>query len=186
MIAAIAVLGAGAVGIARHSRSGVIAPQDVLPIPEQAEESAGTAEEPLVEVEEDEAEESEDYAAAYSWTAEEEAAGRLVFTGEIATYNYEAVVEMQGYPDYNEAYTDKTQVYRIIVLDEPQEVTLQAVDGPYTGTLRFLTVKTEAGVPEDLDGHNIVFSIDPETTWWPSDTSIPLGQPKTRDIHVME
>ncbi|MBO4881285.1 MAG: hypothetical protein J5555_06350, partial [Firmicutes bacterium] len=70
--------------------------------------------------------------------------------------------------------------------DEPQEVTLQAVDGPYTGTLRFLTVKTEAGVPEDLDGHNIVFSIDPETAWWPSDTSIPLGQPKTSDIHVME
>ena len=179
VIAAVAVLGAGAIGIARHSRSGVIAPQDVLPIPEQAEEA-------LVEVEEDEAEEPEDYAAAYSWTAEEEAAGRLVFTGEIATYNYEAVVEMQGYPDYNEAYTDKTQTYRIIVLDEPQEVTLQAVDGPYTGTLRYLTVRDEAGVPEELDGHNIVFSIDPETAWWPSDTSIPLGQPKTSDIHVME
>ena len=177
VIAAVAVLGAGAAGIARHSRSGVIAPQDVMPIPEQAEEPVEVIEEP---------EEEPEAAAVAAWTEAEEAAGRLVFTGEIATYNYEAVVEMQGYPDYNEAYTDKTQVYRIIVLDEPQEVTLQAVDGPYTGTLRFLTIRDEAGVPEELDGHDIVFSIDPETTWWPSDTSIPLGQPKIRDMHVME
>ncbi|MBO4881590.1 MAG: RNA polymerase sigma factor [Firmicutes bacterium] len=185
VIAAAAVLGAGAIGIARHSRSGVIAPQDVLPVPEQMEETVEVAEEPVVEEEEGEAEESEVYAAANSWTEAEEAAGRLVFTGEIATYNYEAVVEMQGYPDYNAAYSDHSETYRIIVLDEPQEVTLQAVDGPYTGTLRFLTVRTEAGVPEDIDGQRIVFSIDPETTWWPSDTSIPLGQPKSRDVHVM-
>ncbi|MBO4881383.1 MAG: RNA polymerase sigma factor, partial [Firmicutes bacterium] len=154
VIAAVAVLGAGAIGIARHSRSGVIAPQDILPIPEQAEDPV---EEPAAEPGPDFEEEPEEHAVT-AWIEAEEAAGRLVFTGEIATYTHDEVVEMQGFPDYNGF--DPNETYRIIVLDEPQEVTLQAVDGPYTGTLRFLTVKTEAGVPEDLDGHNIVFSID--------------------------
>ncbi|MBR5981569.1 MAG: sigma-70 family RNA polymerase sigma factor [Firmicutes bacterium] len=175
VIAAIAVLGAGAIGIARHSRSGVIAPQDVLPVPEQAEEPVEPeAEEPEEEPEED---------AVAAWTEAEEAAGRLVFTGEIATYTHDEVVEMQGFPDYNGF--DPNETYRIIVLDELQEVTLGAVDGARAGTLRSVSVRADAGVREALEG-GIVFSIDPETTWWPSDTSIPLGQPKTGDIHVME
>jgi hypothetical protein len=149
--------------------------------PQQTEEPA-PAEEPEVIVEEPE-EASED--AIEAFREAEEAEGRIVFTGEIATYNYEATVELQGFPDYNAEWTDKTQVYRIIVLDEPQEVTFQSVDGPYTSTVEMFSAD-DAGIPEDLDGHTIVFSVDPAATWWKSDTSIPLGAPDLRDVHVMQ
>ena len=178
VIAAAAVIGAGVLGISMHNRHGVILPQDILPVPEQTEE---TAEEPVEEPEETVAEEPEEDSAA-AWIAAEEAAGRLVFTGEIATYDHDEVVEMQGFPDYNGF--DPNERYRIIVLDEPQKVTLSAVDGPRESTLRSVSVRDGAGVREDLEG-SIVFSIDPNTTWWPSDTSIPLGQPKTDDVHIM-
>ncbi len=175
VIAAAAVIGAGAFGISVHNRHGVIPPQDILPIPEQAEE-------PSAEPETEEPEEKPEEDAAAAWIEAEEAAGRLVFTGTIDSYTYEEAVELQGYPDWN---GPSKEDFRIIILDEPQEVTLQAVDGPYAGTLTMIRDRG-AGIPEALDGHDIVFSIDPETTWWPSDTSIPLGQPKTSDIHVME
>ena len=29
------------------------------------------------------------------------------------------------------------------------------------------------------------FSIDPEETYWPSDASMPVGQPSTRDVHIL-
>ena len=140
------------------------------------------AEEPEPAVEEPE-ETSED--AVEAFREAEETVGRIVFTGEIATYNYEATVELQGFPDYNAEWTDKSQVYRIIVLDEPQEATFQSVDGPYSATVELFSVD-DAGIPEDLDGQRIVFSVDPETTWWKSDTSIPLGAPDLKDVHVMQ
>ena len=34
-------------------------------------------------------------------------------------------------------------------------------------------------------GQHLTFSIDPNNTYWPSDTSLPLGQPGTDDIHIL-
>ena len=187
-IAAAAVIGAGAVGISHINRQS--------PAPDGIQ----TAEEPVevVETEEPVWEESAEEGpmsatelepeggnAAEAFREAEEAAGRIVFTGEIATYNYEATVALQGFPDYNAEWTDKTQMYRIIVLDEPREVTFQSVDGPYAATVEMFSVN-DAGIAEDLDGSKIVFSVDPANTWWKSDTSIPLGAPNLKDVHVMQ
>ncbi len=35
------------------------------------------------------------------------------------------------------------------------------------------------------EGRHITFSIDPATTCWPSDTSLPLGQPIAREIRIV-
>ena len=45
---------------------------------------------------------------------------------------------------------------------------------------------TQAAGLEQYDGQHIVFSIDPDETWWPSDTSLPLGEPSTDNVHVLE
>ena len=195
-IAAVAVIGAGAFGISRAKRqSAILTPDEILPAAESVEVEAEEAvweesaeEEPMAAAEEEpEVEDPSviDRNALAAFTEAEEAAGRIVFTGEIATYNYEATVSLQGFPDYNAEWTDKTQVYRIIVLDEPREVTFQSVDGPYTATVEMFSVN-DAGIAEDLDGHRIVFSVDPDNTWWKSDTSIPLGAPNLKDVHVMQ
>ena len=39
---------------------------------------------------------------------------------------------------------------------------------------------------DGLDGQHLTFSIDAASAWWPSDTSLPLGQPGTQDVHVLD
>ena len=110
---------------------------------------------------------------------------RIVFRGTLGTYTVSEVEVLQGAPDpnrgngYNEGRT-----YRLIVLDTPQEMTLQAVDAPRKGLVRLIDVSS-ANLSHS-DGDNLIFSIDPSVTWWPSDTSLPLGQPKTRDVHILQ
>ncbi len=38
---------------------------------------------------------------------------------------------------------------------------------------------------EPYDGQHFVFSIDPFHTYRPSDVSLPVGQPRAGDIHVL-
>lgn len=40
---------------------------------------------------------------------------------------------------------------------------------------------------KEYKGKQMIFSINPDKTWWPSDTSLPLGRPSTvEDIYVLE
>ena len=120
--------------------------------------------------------------ALASWIQGEQAAGRTVLTGTVNTYSYDEVVELQGMPDWNPPrYRD----YRIIVLDEPQLIKGRSVDGYQESTARLILVD-DADIPVGYDGQNITFSIHPDTLWWPSDTRLPVGQPGTKDIHIMK
>lgn len=109
---------------------------------------------------------------------------RIVFTGTIDTFSYDQVVDLQGCPDPNAQWTDPNQTYRLIVLDTPQTMKLQGVDGPRNGEVRLISVSFAEGL-EQHDGQHLTFSIDPEATYWPSDTSLPIGQPSTTDVHVL-
>ncbi len=120
--------------------------------------------------------------ALASWIQGEQAAGRTVLTGTVNTYSYDEVVELQGMPDWNPPrYRD----YRIIVIDEPQIIRGRSVDGYQESTVRLILID-DADIPAGYDGQNITFSIHPDTLWWPSDTRLPVGQPGTKDIHIMK
>lgn len=112
---------------------------------------------------------------------------RIVFTGTINTYSYDELIALQGTPDPNAPYSDTTAVYRLIVPDAPQNMTLRSGDGlsSYESEVRMIDV-TEAGGLSQYDGQHLTFSIDPDKTWWPSDTSLPVGQPHTSDVRVLE
>ena len=113
---------------------------------------------------------------------------RIVFTGTIGTYSYEQVIELQGCPDPNAPWTDPNQTFRLIVLDTPQEMELQPGDpvgSPRSDTVRLISVAYAEGL-EQYEGQHLTFSIDPANTYWPSDTSMPVGQPSTRDVHVLQ
>lgn len=112
---------------------------------------------------------------------------RIVFTGTIDTYSYEEVIALQGCPDPNAPWSDSSQTFRLIVLDTPQEMELQSGDpvgSPRSDTVRLISVAYAEGL-EQYDGQHLTFSIDPKATYWPSDTSMPVGQPGTRDVHVL-
>lgn len=113
---------------------------------------------------------------------------RIVFTGTIDTYSYEEVIALQGCPDPNAPWSDPNQTFHLIVLDIPQEMELQSgdpVSPPRSDTVNLISVDYAEGL-EQYDGQHLTFSIDPEATYWPSDTSMPVGQPGTRDVHVLK
>ena len=99
---------------------------------------------------------------------------RIVFTGTVGTYSYEEVIALQGCPDPNAPWSDSSQTFRLIVLDTPQEMELQSGDpvgSPRRDTVRVISVAYAEGL-EQYDGQHLIFSIDPEATYWPSDTSM--------------
>ena len=114
---------------------------------------------------------------------------RIVFTGTVDSYSYQEVVNLQGCPDPNAPWTDTTQNFRLIVLDTPQVMELETGDPSpasraRSGEVRLIDVSLAEGL-EPFDGQHLTFSIDPEQTYWPSDASMPVGQPSTRDVHIL-
>lgn len=114
---------------------------------------------------------------------------RIVFTGTVDSYSYQEVVALQGCPDPNAPWTDTTQNFRLIVLDTPQVMELETGDPSpasraRSGEVRLIDVSLAEGL-ESFDGQHLTFSIDPEETYWPSDASMPVGQPSTRDVHIL-
>lgn len=111
--------------------------------------------------------------------------GRIVFTGTIGTYSYDEVITLQGCPDPNAPWTDSSQTFRLIVLDTPQVMELEGIDGPRSDEVAVISVDNAEHLSQ-YEGKHMTFSIDPRTTFWPSDTSMPVGQPATRDIYVVK
>ncbi|MCH5211296.1 MAG: hypothetical protein J1F01_10095 [Oscillospiraceae bacterium] len=110
---------------------------------------------------------------------------RIVLTGTINSYTYDGVLALQGISDPNPGSSpSKNRNFRLIVLDIPQDMTLSSVDGFLSHMASIIDVSYANGL-EGYDGQHVIFSIDPNTTSWPSDTSLPLGEPGTSDIHIL-
>ena len=71
------------------------------------------------------------------------------------------------------------------MLDAPQTVTAYNADGELVSrTANIIDVSYADGITQ-YSGQHVTFSIEPTMTGWPSDTSLPLGEPGTRDIHIL-
>jgi RNA polymerase sigma factor (sigma-70 family) len=110
---------------------------------------------------------------------------RYVFTGTVNTYSHNEVLALQGISDPNPG-SDMGETYTLIVLDTPQSMELMSGggDGLRSGTVSIIDVTDVSGI-EQYIGQNLIFSIEPTATYWPSDTSLPLGEPSTADVHVL-
>lgn len=112
---------------------------------------------------------------------------RLVLSGTIGTYSYEEVIELQGAPDPNAGpYADTSQTFRLIVLDSPQMLSLNTVDNRLSEREAKMISVLYAENLAGYEGQHLVFSIDPYNTYWPSEAAMPLGQPGTNDVHILE
>lgn len=151
--------------------------------------------------------EIEDLSALDSWTAQDfgEAAlseptdsgtlptdgDRIVLTGTVRTCDYDEIVALQEQPDPNgwdesSVEFSRKLTYRVIVLDTPQTLRLIDIDFNYVSREALMINIVGIDGMNRYEGRHITFSIDPSTTCWPSDTSLPLGQPYTGDIHVLD
>ena len=110
--------------------------------------------------------------------------GRIKLSGTLDRYGYDQVVSMQGKPDPNGAYANKSATYALVVLDEPQDLTFQTIDGADTRNVWALRVSNVDEV-EQYVGQHITFSVDPYEGMFPADTSMPIGQPSA-EIKVLK
>lgn len=110
---------------------------------------------------------------------------RIVFRGTLGAYSYSEVLALQNLPDPNPG-SDRGETYWLIVLDAPQKMPLRSYGGDsYEDEVSLVNVTGADGL-EQYAGQQLTVSIDAGNTWWPSDTSLPLGQPSTDDIHVLQ
>lgn len=118
---------------------------------------------------------------------------RIVLTGTVGTYDYDEIIALQGQPDPNgldesSVEDSRSLTYRVIVLDTPQTLNLHSgdeLDDYYIHEALMINLCYIDNM-DQYEGRHITFSIDPATTWWPTDTSLPLGQPLAGDIHILE
>ena len=111
--------------------------------------------------------------------------GRIVLSGTIDVYSYAEMLKLQGKADPNAGYTDTTKTYHLVVLDSPQTLSLVSGDGVGHSEHEAKMILLGDSVTNDYDGKHIEFSIDPEASWWPSDTRLPVGEPSTDDIVII-
>lgn len=110
---------------------------------------------------------------------------RIVLQGTVGVYTAGEILTMQGRQDIlNSGYPTDETVWAI-TLDQPEMVTgRQAGESGITGEATMIGLAEGAGL-ESYDGQHVVFSIDPDTTWWPTDVSMPVDQPRTDDVHIL-
>lgn len=119
------------------------------------------------------------------------AQGKQVFEGTIRIMNHAELVGFQGVSDPNPDYsgTFKYEKYAILVFDGTQTVTGMSGDGTgmQTDSAKLLCVGAYyAGVdsvdttPEwvPYNGKRVVVAGTAEDVGWPSDTSLPVGEPR--------
>lgn len=111
---------------------------------------------------------------------------RIVFRGTLGAYSYQEVLTLQGQADPNPG-SDMGETYYLIVLDAPQNMSLRGSDptaGLRGGEVHLINVSYVKGIAQ-YAGQHLTCSVDPNKTYWPSDTSLPLGEPSTDDLHVL-
>ena len=109
-----------------------------------------------------------------------------MLTGTVGTYSFDEVLALQGvtYPNPDPG-SEKYKTFYLIVLDTPQIIAANNADGELVSRTAKIIDVSYADDMVQYVGQHITFSIDPHMTGWPSDTSLPLGEPGTRDIHIL-
>lgn len=154
--------------------------------------------------------EIDDLSAFDSWTAPDSGGAKMsessdsgtlrtsgaliTLTGTVGTYDYDEMLSLFKKSDPDSPYYDQYEsaresfegeMYRMIVLDTPQTLRLRAgEEGYFDGEALMINIQGIDNM-DRYEGQHITFTIDPTTTHWPNDWSVPLGQPSTLDIRIL-
>lgn len=130
--------------------------------------------------------------------ADARAAGLDVYSGTMRVLKPEDLLALQGYDSFPNG--PETGYYVVLVLDEGAEVTARNGDGQGSSTRPAQLIEiahstrddygyqSEQGNPTtylERDGVPTTIAVDPDETWFPSDTSLPLGEPYCYSAQVL-
>ncbi len=123
-------------------------------------------------------------AADAATTAEQ--AGLQVLTGTARVLDTEGLCALQGVSDPSPGYP-QADAFTVLVFDEKTQVTAKNGDGDgsSTGEASMILLARDDAAWNVYDGQRVTIATDPSATWWPSDVSLPLGQPKASSFSVL-
>ena len=127
-----------------------------------------------------------DGSAADAVSAAEEA-GLQVYTGTLRLLDTDGVCALQGVSNPNPGYSE-AEAYTLLVFDEETDVDANNGDGigRSTGKAAMIRLALDDAAWNVYDGQQVTIAIDPNLIWWPSDASVPLGQPKASSFTVLK
>ncbi len=115
---------------------------------------------------------------------------RIVLSGIVVHYTYDQLLELMPGSDVNGG-VERERTYWLIILDDKQllsvssSISIPGGSNVYNVDTTCIDVQSWIDV-ETYENQHITFSIDSNTCYGPSDTRLPLGQPITSDIHVLQ
>ncbi len=120
-----------------------------------------------------------DASAKDAATAAEEA-GLTVYTGTLRVLDTDGVCSLQGVSNPNPGYSE-AGAYTLLVFDGATDVDAGNGDGVgrSTGQATMIRLAMDDASWNSYDGQQVTIAVDPNFIWWPSDTSLPLGEPRT-------
>lgn len=137
-------------------------------------------------------------AADADWAAQANQAGLVSLEGTLHVLDADGVAALQGKQNPNPGYGDDV-IYAVLALDAP--VTLSALSGDGSGMregqatmVSLIPSGGSSGMSlpkwyrEDwaaLDGAKATIAVSSDKMWWPSDASVPLGEPRTSEFVVL-
>lgn len=121
--------------------------------------------------------------------------GFQVFDGTIHVCTDEELIKLQG-KDIDPAAFGQPGTFAVIVFDSPTDVIGMGADGSgertETANMMGLASSTQYGSSGDidtwkaLDGKRATVAAQARDIWFPSDVSLPIGEPSTSEAKVIE
>lgn len=123
----------------------------------------------------------------------EKASGRQVVSGTVRILSYNQVLEAQNIQDPNPGYSDTNQIFMILILDNKTSVTLHHSGDmgnpphPSDATMMAIEYGSQAKqIMEKYVNKKVYVSFIVNDGFFPSDTGLPLGEPRLHNLKVIE
>lgn len=123
----------------------------------------------------------------------EKASGRQVVSGTVRVLSYNQVLEAQNIQDPNPGYSDPNQTFMILILDNKTSVTLHHSgdmgNPPHPSDATMMAIEDGSQAKQIMEKYvnkKVYVSFIVNDGFFPSDTGLPLGEPRLSNIKVIE
>lgn len=123
----------------------------------------------------------------------EKASGRQVVSGTVKVLSYNQVLEAQNIQDPNPGYSDSNQTFMILILDNKTSVTLHHSgdmgNPPHPSDATMMAIEDGSQVKQIMEKYinkKVYVSFTVNDGFFPSDTGLPLGEPRLSNLKVIE
>lgn len=123
----------------------------------------------------------------------EKASGRQVVSGTVKVLSYNQVLEAQNIQDPNPGYSDPNQTFMILILDNKTSVNLHHSgdmgNPPHPSDATMMAIEDGSQAKQIMEKYvnkKVYVSFIVNDGFFPSDTGLPLGEPRLSNLKVIE